>query len=168
MSSCSKCGTEYKVLKDLDDTRYRRPCACEADEPCADCKRGRVTHVILAGDGSPRFACSKHGLDEAADWEPAAPKASPGKAPGPAPHKAPEKFSGLSYEGPLYVADQPCKAHESALLGLPCVHCKGLKEVGRIQGHATLGPRGRSFVVTFVIPENQAVRNATLDLTKLV
>lgn len=82
MMNCPKCGAEYKVLRDEDDTRYRRLCPCEVLNDCHRCKRGKVTHALLTRTGEvSEYACSKHGSPDASDWLPlGAPPVSKGRA----------------------------------------------------------------------------------------
>lgn len=71
MSACPTCKVEYRVFKDVDDTRYRKPCPCEVTNPCFKCKRGKISQAVLGGDGEVAYyACSAHGLEDAAAWAP--------------------------------------------------------------------------------------------------
>lgn len=168
--ACHTCHQEHKILKDIDDTRYRKPCLCEVNQPCADCKRGKITHVVLAGDGSiSRFVCSKHGLEEAAGWEPlGAPVPKDPVKPKPDAKKlVAEPFKGESTSVPLYHVEKPCLLHASAGSDkdvLQCLDCQGASELkGVIQTHVSVGPAGRSVVVMFVVPE--AMKLSTFKIT---
>jgi len=66
---CETCGTEYKVLRDQDDNLLRHICACEAVQPCHQCKRGKVNHAQLTRAGEvANYACAKHGSPDAVEW----------------------------------------------------------------------------------------------------
>lgn len=78
MSTCPTCKVEYRVFKDADNTRYRRPCPCEVTNTCHSCKRGKISQAVLGGDGEVAYyACSAHGLEDAAAWAPLEAPASP-------------------------------------------------------------------------------------------
>lgn len=89
---CTTCKETFgEVRKDIDGKFFRTACKCEREQNCHNvkCKRGKVSHAILARDGLEvlRVACNAHGAvlpdEEAEDEAPAVPAPKPKPEPPP-------------------------------------------------------------------------------------